>query len=97
MEDGEKWQDIRSRCQQDMMRLKSALFYVDPIQETAKDFVDYIRKGSDADGVYTGNFMMDLQTWSFESITLIALDHKVGAFKVRCSSIFVSFVYFFLF
>ena len=37
-EDGEKWQNIRSKVQQDLMRPKSAMYYLDEIQNVAQDF-----------------------------------------------------------
>jgi len=65
-----------------MMRPKSAHYYIKPIQETSREFVEYVRKGLDENKVYSGDILTDLQTWAFESITIIALDYKIGAFKV---------------
>ena len=44
IEEGEKWHEIRSRVQQDMMRPKSATFYLDKIQDISDEFVQYIRR-----------------------------------------------------
>jgi hypothetical protein len=43
VEDGERWQQSRSKVQQDMMRPKSAFFYFDKIDDTSVKLVDYIR------------------------------------------------------
>ncbi len=53
VEDGERWQEMRSLVQQDMMRLKSAMYYLSQLQEAADDFVNLIRKDLEkGDGVH---------------------------------------------
>ena len=47
LEDGEKWHNIRSKVQQDLMRPKSATFYLDKIQDIADEFVRYIQRNRD--------------------------------------------------
>jgi len=81
IENDEKWQTIRSKTQQDMMRPKSALFYTSGIQETAHELTNYIRTKVDAEGKYPVDFLPDLYTWAFESIALVALDYKLNAFN----------------
>jgi len=44
IEEGERWHEIRSKVQQDMMRPKSATFYLDKIQGISDEFVDHIRR-----------------------------------------------------
>ena len=44
IEEGERWHEIRSKVQQDMMRPKSATFYLDKIQAISDEFVQYIRR-----------------------------------------------------
>ena len=43
MENNEKWHDIRSKTQQDLMRPKSAHFYLEEIQKVSDEFMDFIR------------------------------------------------------
>ena len=38
-EQNEEWHEIRSVVQQDMLRPKSAMFYLDSLQEVSKDFL----------------------------------------------------------
>jgi len=47
IEDGERWHNFRSKVQQDMMRPKSATFYLDKIQAISDEFVQYIRRKRD--------------------------------------------------
>ena len=41
-DEGEKWHDIRSKVQQDMMRPQSTLYYTEMLQEVADDFVKHV-------------------------------------------------------
>ena len=43
MEDGKKWHDIRSKVQQDLMRPKSAHFYIEDLKKISQDFIEYIK------------------------------------------------------
>ncbi len=43
MEEGEEWLKIRQLVQQDMMRPKSAHFYISGVKKLADDFVEYVR------------------------------------------------------
>ncbi len=65
-----------------MMRPKSAMFYVNSIHGVAKEFVRHVRRRLlDPDGTNRGDFLRETQTYAFKSISLIALDHKLGAFE----------------
>ena len=44
VEEGERWHEMRSLVQQDMMRPKSAFFYLSQLQDIADDLVNLIRK-----------------------------------------------------
>ncbi len=50
LEDGERWHRIRSIVQQDMMRPKSALYYVGQIEQVAEEFVNLIRVDLEKEG-----------------------------------------------
>ena len=54
LEDGERWHNFRSKVQQDMMRPKSATFYLDKIQAISDEFVQYIRRKRDPQGLEVG-------------------------------------------
>jgi len=75
-----------------MMRPKSALFYAEKIQDTAREFVAFIGKNLDEKRVNRSNLSLDLFTWALESITIIALDFKLGAFKEEVSEEVKTFV-----
>ena len=44
-DDGQEWHATRVSVQQDMMRPRSALFYVGQLQDVAGDFVDFVARG----------------------------------------------------
>ena len=46
---GEKWFKVRRLVQQDMMRLKSAMFYIGPKEEISAWFCDVIEDRKDPD------------------------------------------------
>ena len=75
-DEGEKWHEMRSKVQQDMMRPQSALFYTDRLQEVADDFVRHVERNRRADLTNHGDFLDDLHDLSLEHITAIALDTR---------------------
>ena len=81
MEDGERWLDVRSKVQQDLMRPKSAHFYLDEIQAVADEFMDFIRTQRSDDSTIS-NCLPKIYRYTFESISLIALDARLGCLKV---------------
>ena len=70
--------NVRSKIQQDMMRPKSALFYLDELQVVADDFIEYILRRRDPETLVNGNFLRELHQWAFESISLAAIDQRMG-------------------
>ena len=77
-EENEEWQRVRSLIQQDMMRPKSAMFYINQLQDVSRDFVELCRRKRDANGVMQHNHLVDYHNFGIESIALIALDTRLG-------------------
>ena len=77
-EENEEWQRVRSLIQQDMMRPKSAMFYIDQLQDVGNDFVELCRRKRDANGVMPDNHLDDYHSFGIESIALIAIDTRLG-------------------
>ena len=63
------------------MRPKSALFYLDEIQEISQDFIDYIRIVRKPEKETIEDFLPDIYKFTFESISYIALDIRLGCLK----------------
>jgi hypothetical protein len=82
MEDDEKWHDIRSKVQQDLMRPKSAHYYMDEIDNISEEFMNFIRKTRSTDEKIITNSLPELYRFTFESICYIALDTRLGCMKV---------------
>jgi len=73
---GEKWYEVRSKVQQDMLRPKSALYYIDDITKASDDFLDLVsREGQD-------NTIEDITPlvyrWALEAVGAIFLNTRIG-------------------
>ena len=87
-EDGEKWQNIRSKVQQDLMRPKSAMYYLDEIQNVAQDFIKLIEeKRLSNDRNIIENFLPDIYRYTLESICVIAIEQRIGCLKNDSSTL----------
>ena len=82
MEDYEKWYDVRSKVQQDLMRPKSAHFYIEEIQNISEDFMNFIRlkRGKEDNVIY--DTLPEIYRFTFESICFIALDTRLGCMNI---------------
>ena len=80
-EQGQRWYDMRSQVQKDMMRPKSAFFYTDALQEIAIEFLQLLSKARDGNKELPDDTLTYLHRWSLESISRIFLDSRVGALE----------------
>eukprot|EP00088_Acartia_fossae_P028188 TRINITY_DN28986_c0_g1_i6.p1 TRINITY_DN28986_c0_g1~~TRINITY_DN28986_c0_g1_i6.p1 ORF type:complete len:535 (-),score=114.95 TRINITY_DN28986_c0_g1_i6:246-1823(-) len=74
---GEEWYKVRSMVQQDMMRPKSALFYLDDITMVTREFLDLLDKNLDAQGSVPDVIPL-IYRWALESVGAIFLDSRIG-------------------
>ena len=82
VEQNEKWQDVRSRVQQDLMRPQSAMFYIEKIQEVSKEFVEKIRRERNPRTLVIEQDLLEiLHFFTFEAITLVATDNRMGIMR----------------
>ena len=82
MEEDEKWYDIRSKVQQDLMRPKSAHYYMHEIDNISEEFMMFIRKTRSTDENIMKNSLPELYRFTLESICYIALDTRLGCMNV---------------
>ena len=82
MEEDEKWHDIRSAVQQDLMRPKSAHYYMHEIDNISEEFIEFIRKTRSTDENIMKNSLPELYRFTLESICYIALDTRLGCMNV---------------
>ena len=62
-----------------MMRPKSAMFYVDQLQEIGDEFVSFIRRERDSNpDRLIPDLLLPCHRFALESITAIALDTRLG-------------------
>ncbi len=81
MEDYEKWHETRSKVQQDLMRPKSAQYYIRDFQEVSQDFVNYVRAVRSPSDQCITNFLPEIYRFTFEAVALVALDTRLGCMK----------------
>ena len=70
---GEEWWRVRSLVQQDMLRPKSAMFYIDSMEEISNEFVAKMSEESDS-RMEVDNVMRYIHQWSLESGVKIFLN-----------------------
>ena len=74
---GEPWYEVRSKVQQDMMRPKSAMYYINDIEEISQQLVDLMTANVDSEGEVE-DIVKHIQCWSLESTAAIFLDTRLG-------------------
>jgi len=73
---GEDWYNVRSKVQQDMLRPKSATFYIKDIEQISEDLNNLITETVDCNNEVED--LLDLvNRWSLESIIAIFLDMRI--------------------
>ncbi|XP_067001961.2 probable cytochrome P450 49a1 [Anabrus simplex] len=75
---GKKWYDFRSKVNQTMMQPRSSKLYVKPIDEVTNELVDRMRNLRNENGELPENFTEYLMRWALESISVVALDTRLG-------------------
>ena len=78
VEEGKKWHEARFKVQQDLMRPKSALYYLNEIDTVAQDFVSLIRLLRSKEDQTIDNFLPIIYRFTLESICTIALEQRIG-------------------
>ena len=76
---GEEWHKNRSAVQQDMMRAKSAMYYIPDIEQISKELVDVFEAKKDTSSRLDVYPLLKL--WSFESIACIFLAKRFYCFS----------------
>ena len=72
---GEEWWKVRSLVQQDMLRPKSAMFYINCIEEISQEFVDKMVACSDSQ-MEVDDVTKYIYRWSLESVAAIFLNYR---------------------
>jgi len=75
----EDWYDVRSKVQQDMMRPKSALYYIDEMENIAKELADKIQNIKDEDGMLEPSEV--LHEYALEAVGCVFMGTRLGALK----------------
>ena len=74
---GEKWLEFRSKVQQDMMRPKSAMFYITPLEDISSELCNLVASKVD-DKMEIDDISKYIHRWSLEAIGSIFLDTRLG-------------------
>ncbi|GLH07255.1 Probable cytochrome P450 301a1, mitochondrial [Gryllus bimaculatus] len=75
---GKEWYDFRTQVNQPLMQRKSANQYYTPVNDVAEDFIARMRDLRDENNELPADFINELYKWSLESITMVALDTRIG-------------------
>nr|AVL92863.1 CYP450 [Locusta migratoria] len=75
---GEQWYEFRRRVNQPMMQPRSSKLYVPSIDQVAQDFTDRMLAIRDESMKMPPDFLNELNKWALESISLVALDTRLG-------------------
>jgi len=74
---GEDWYKVRSMVQQDMMRPKSALHYMDDLSQVTNEFLDLVEKNL-SDKRDIPDVVPLVYRWALEAVGDIFLDSRIG-------------------
>ena len=76
---GESWHKNRSAVQQDLMKPKSAMYYIDDMEAIAKEVLDVFDKSKDDSNKL--DIYPILKLWSLESVSYIFLNKRLYCFS----------------
>ncbi|CAB3362649.1 Hypothetical predicted protein [Cloeon dipterum] len=80
-ENGEKWQQARTVVNQPMMKIDVSNQYIPKSDEVAKDFVKLVKLLRNDKMEVPADFKNEINKWALESISLIALDTRLGCLE----------------
>ncbi|XP_065345992.1 uncharacterized protein LOC135943381 [Cloeon dipterum] len=80
-ENGEKWQQARTVVNQPMMKIDVSNQYIPKSDEVAKDFVKLVKLIRNDKMEMPADFKNEINKWALESISLIALDTRLGCLE----------------
>lgn len=77
---GEEWYEVRSKVQQDMMRPKSAMFYINDIEEISQELTQVLADSMDSNNE-VDDVLEYVNQWALESIVAIFLDSRLNCLQ----------------
>jgi len=77
----EDWYTVRHQVQQDMMRPKSALYYIDDLDDITGDLAERVSAEKSLDGGSIEDMYPILQAYALEAVGSIFLGARLGAIK----------------
>lgn len=78
---GESWAAFRTKVSRVALSAGAAAQYTVPVAEVADDFVNRLRKIINKNEETPDDFLNEIHKWSLESLSLIALDTRLGCFE----------------
>jgi len=76
---GEEWYEVRSKVQQDMMRPKSALYYISDLEDIATELAESINASKDCEGMLEPFNLV--KAYALEAVGRIFMGARLGALK----------------
>ena len=75
----EEWYEVRQKVQQDMMRPKSALYYLSELEDIAVEFTNKIYEHKDEDGMMEPYYFIN--AFALEAVGSVFMGTRLGALK----------------
>jgi len=75
----EDWYDIRHKVQQDMMRPKSALYYISDLEDIAIEFTEMVKENKDENGMLEPCYLIN--AFALECVGSMFMGTRLGALK----------------
>ncbi|KAL0879481.1 hypothetical protein ABMA27_003228 [Loxostege sticticalis] len=83
---GDSWSAFRTKVSRVALSTSAAAQYTEPVAQVADAFVDRVRIIRNKDLETPADFLNEIHKWSLESLSLIALDTRLGCFEARSGS-----------
>ncbi|XP_028169240.1 probable cytochrome P450 49a1 [Ostrinia furnacalis] len=83
---GDSWSAFRTKVSRVALSTVAAAQYTEPVAQVADAFIDRIRKIRNKNLETPDDFLNEIHKWSLESLSLIALDTRLGCFEARSGS-----------
>ncbi|XP_063831945.1 probable cytochrome P450 49a1 [Ostrinia nubilalis] len=83
---GDSWSAFRTKVSRVALSTVAAAQYTEPVAQVADAFIDRVRKIRNKNLETPDDFLNEIHKWSLESLSLIALDTRLGCFEARSGS-----------
>ncbi|KAK7086328.1 hypothetical protein SK128_002127 [Halocaridina rubra] len=84
-ENYEEWKRVRTRVQTPMLKAKNVTSYLPQMDKVTLEFIERIASLQKTHGEMPANFQTELYKWALESVSLVALNRRMGCLDPNLS------------